>query len=117
MRVHLFACWLLASAALMAAGSERLTMAVSPAQSFAPTNVMIRLHVAPDAANRVLEVSADSGEYYRSSRVPLDGQDAPHTIVVELRNLPSGVYEVRGSIVDNAGHARASVRQQVIVLP
>jgi hypothetical protein len=117
MRVHVFAYWLLASTALMAAASDRLTMAVSPAQSFAPTNVVVRLRVAPDAANRVLEVSADSGAYYRSSRVPLDGQDAPHTIVVELRNLPSGVYEVRGAIVDNSGHERASARQQVTVLP
>lgn len=117
MTVRAFTCWLLASAALMAAGSERLTMAVSPTQSFAPTNVMVRLHVEPDADDRVLEVSADSGEYYRSSRVPLEGQDAPHTIVVELRNLPSGVYEVRAAIVDNTGHARASARRQVTVLP
>ena len=91
MRVHAFACWLLALAELMAAGNERLIMAISPAQSFAPSNVMVRLRVEPDAANRMLEVIADSGEYYRSSRVPLAGQDAPHTIVVEFRDRKSVV--------------------------
>jgi len=40
-----------------------LTMAVSPVQSFAPTNLTIRIHVEPDAGNRALEVVAESGEY------------------------------------------------------
>jgi hypothetical protein len=95
---------------------ERLTMAVSPAQSFAPTTLTIRVHVKPDAENRALEIVAESGDYYRSSRIPLDGYEAPRTIVVELRSLPGGDYEVRGALVDGSGRSRVLVRRQVIVI-
>jgi hypothetical protein len=104
------------SAAMTVNAGERLTIAVSPLQSFAPTNLMVRVHVPPDDANRALEVTADSGEYYRSSRIQLDGKDAPRTIALEFQGLPGGEYEIRGALIDSAGHARASVREQVTVL-
>jgi hypothetical protein len=116
MRVHIFAFALFLSSALSLDAHERLTMAVSPAQSFAPTNLTIRLHVEPDAGNRALEVVADSGEYYRSSRIPLDGDEAPRTISLEIRNLPGGNYDVRGALIDNGGRERAAVHRQVTVL-
>ena len=97
--------------------NEPLTMAVSPVQSFAPTNLTIRVHVEPDRGNRALEVVAESGEYYRSSRIQLDGADTPRTISFEIRNLPGGDYDIRGALIDSAGHERAAVRKQVIVLP
>ena len=75
-------------------------MAVSPAQSFAPTNLTIRVHVEPDADNRALEVVAESGAYYRSSRMQIDGAEAPRTISFEIRNLPGGDYDVRGALID-----------------
>ena len=91
-------------------------MAVSPIQSFAPTTLTIRVHVDPSADNRVLEVVAESDGYYRSSRVPLDGEDAPRTTSLEMRNLPSGSYEVRGVLIDSGGRQRGSVRARIIVL-
>ena len=45
---------------------ERLTIAVSPLQSFAPTTLMVRVHVPPDDANRALEVGVDSGDYHHT---------------------------------------------------
>ena len=116
MSVQLWVCWLMLAAAAPADAGERLTMAVSPAQSFAPTTVTVRVHIKPDPENRTLEVVADSGDYYRSSRMQLDGQEAPHTIVVELRSLPGGDYEIRGALIDGSGRARALVRKQVIVI-
>jgi hypothetical protein len=83
MGVQWWVCWLMLAAATRADVGERLTMAVSPAQSFAPTTLTIRVHVKPDAENRALEIVAESGDYYRSSRIPLDGNEAPRTIVVE----------------------------------
>ena len=77
---------------------------------------MVRVHVPPDDANRVLEVSADSGEYYRSSRIQLDGKDAPRTITLEFQRLPGGEYEIRGALIDSVGHARAFAREQATVL-
>ena len=116
MNVQACACGLLLTAALAVNAGERLTIAVSPLQSFAPTNLTVRVHVAPDVNNRALEVTAESGEYFRSSLIPLDGKEAPQTVAVELRGLPGGDYQIRGTLIDSAGHPRTSVSQQVIVL-
>lgn len=117
MRIQLCACGFLVATVLTVNAGEPLTLAVSPLQSFAPTNLMVRVHVTPDDANRALEITADSGEYYRSSRMQLDGKDAPQTITLELRSLPGGDYEIRGALIDSAGRARAFAHQQVAVLP
>ena len=37
-------------------------MSVSPVQSFAPTNLTIRVHVEPHAENRIFEAAAEPGE-------------------------------------------------------
>jgi hypothetical protein len=116
MKIQACVCGLLVTAALTVNAGERLTIAVSPLQSFAPTTLMVRIHVAPDVDNRALEVTAESGEYFRSSLIQLEGKDAPRTIAVELRGLPGGDYQVRGTLIDTAGRPRASVHQQVIVL-
>ena len=117
MNIQPFAWGVFLSAAITVNAGERLTIAASPTQSFAPTNLMVRVRVTPDDANRALEVSADSGEYYRSSRIQLDGKDAPQTITMEFQGLPGGAYQIRGALIDSAGHARAFARQQVTVLP
>src|SRR6476660_1945016 len=116
MSVQWWVCWLMLAAAARADVGDRLTMAVSPAQSFAPTTLTVRVHVTPDAENRALEVVAESGDYYRSSRIQLDGQEAPHTIVVELKSVPGGDYEVRGALIDGSGRSRSLVRTHVIVI-
>jgi len=116
MKCHLFAAALFFSSALSVTATSPLTMTVSPTQSFAPTTLTVRFHVEPDAANRELEVVADSGTYYRSSRLQLEGTDGPRTTSLELRNLPGGHYEVRGALIDSAGRPRAAVRTQINVL-
>jgi hypothetical protein len=93
-----------------------LSMTVSPAQSFAPTTLTIRVHVEPDPANRVLEVIAESGEYYRSSQMPIDGADASHTVSFELRDVPGGDYDVTCILINDAGRERATVRRHVRVV-
>jgi len=116
MRVHIFAVALLLLSSLSIHANGPLTMDVSPMQSLAPTNLRFRVHVEPDAGNRALEVVAESGGYYRSSRVQLDGAEAPRTIWLEMRNLPGGNYDVRGNLIDSAGHKRTAVRTRVIVI-
>ena len=107
---------LLLSFAVSPDASQPLAMGVSPAQSFAPTNLTIRVRVEPDAGNRALEVVAESGAYYRSSRIQLDGAEAPRTIAFEIRNVPGGDYDVRGALINSAGKERAAVRTHVIVI-
>jgi hypothetical protein len=116
MRLRLGLFWLLLSSAVSAGPIDRLTLTASPISSFAPANLVVRVHVTPDPANRALEVIAESSDYFRSSRMQLDGEDALKTITLEFRGLPPGDYAVWGRLIDSAGHQRASVRRQVIVL-
>jgi hypothetical protein len=117
MRRRLFACVIVFGSALTANAGEQLTIVVSPKQSFAPTNLTVRVHIPSDEGNRALVVTADSGEYYRSSRVQLDGAAAPRTIAFDFPGLPSGDYEIGGAVVDGAGRLLAAARTHVMVLP
>lgn len=116
MRNHRWACAFLLSTALPLGPSERLTMTVSPIHSFAPSDMMVRVHVEPDAANRALVIVADSGEYYRSSVTQLEGESGPRMIVLELRSVPGGDYQIRATVVDSVGHELGSVRKEAIVV-
>jgi hypothetical protein len=84
--------------------------------SFAPSNLRILTRLVPDQANRTLDVIIDSGEFYRSSQIPLEGERAPAIITVEFRDLPGGEYEVYGVLTDRAGERRAIARQRVTVI-
>lgn len=95
---------------------EGITVAVSPRQSFSPTNLTVRVRLEPNVDNRALEIVADSGGFYRSSRIQLEGEQAPRTVVVEFRNVPSGEYQVLGVLLNGAGRRRAVARQQALVL-
>jgi|SRR5579864_3056410 len=107
---------LLLSSAVSASPIERLTLAASPASSFAPANLMVRVHVTPDTANRALEVVVESSDYLRSSQIPLEGEDAPRNVTLEFRGLPHGEYVVRGALIDSSGRQRATVGQRILVL-
>lgn len=81
------------------AAENRLRIEVTPRISTAPAAVRIRAYVTPDAANRALQVVADSGEFYRSSIVALDGANAALITETVYRDLPSGEYEVSVALV------------------
>jgi hypothetical protein len=106
---------LLLTAALPLEANQALTMTVSPRQSIAPTNLSVRLRIEPDADNRVLQVVADSGGFYRSSEISLDGERSARSAVVEFRNVPSGEYEVYGVLLDGAGRERGRVHETAFV--
>ena len=113
--------WWIASALVLwvnpcGAGTP-LTLDISPAQSFAPANVWIRLHVERNVANRSVEVTADSGTFYRSSLTQLDGDQAPQTLTLEWRDLPSGTYQVRALVLDDASRPRATASREIVVRP
>jgi hypothetical protein len=117
MRVIGLTTVLFLSATLYTNAGEPLAIVVSPVLSIAPANVVIRVRIAPDAANRTLEVVTESDTYYRRSRVQLDGHEAPRMIPLELRNLPGGEYEVRATLIDSAGRPRALAHRLVVVRP
>lgn len=95
--------------------TEKLALRVTPNVSSAPSTVTIRAIVEKNAANRYLAIEADSGSFYRSSEVQLDGERAPLITEVFLKNLPSGEYTVAAELRDNLG-GRTIVRRTVVVL-
>jgi hypothetical protein len=107
---------IVALTAISASGGEQLRLAVSPAQSFAPSNLNIRARVVPNAENRSLTIIAESEDFYRSSQVQLEGDHAPATITFEFRGVPSGEYLVSAALTDSLGRRRASAGQHVRVI-
>lgn len=95
---------------------HKLVLNVSPQQSLAPANVNVRITIEPNHANRVVEVVAESDEFYRSSQIAIEGERGPKTIFLQLKNLPSGSYEVRSILSDALGHETASERRAVQVI-
>jgi hypothetical protein len=103
--------------ALPAGAGDRMTMRVTPAQAFAPSVLRVRVRIEPDVENRSLTVIADSGGFFRSSEIPLDGDRAPKTIEVEFSSLPEGDYDVVGIVKDRAGHQRSFARNFARLIP
>ena len=95
--------------------NEKLSLRVSPNVSAAPSTVIVRATVAKDAGNRWLHIEADSGSFYRSSAIELDGDRAPRVTEIRLNNLPSGEYTV-AAVLRNALGQETVVRRTAIVL-
>ena len=111
-------CFALMAALTVASGDAAdspLRIEVSPRISSAPAVVRIRAIVTPDAANRALHIVVDSGSYYRSSMVPLDGANAAAVTEKTLKNIPGGDYEVTVALVDESGLPRTMDRREVTV--
>jgi mRNA-degrading endonuclease toxin of MazEF toxin-antitoxin module len=95
--------------------TERLTLRVTPNVSNAPSTVVVKATVEKNAANRYLEIEADSGTFYRSSAIQLEGDRAPLVTEISLKDLPGGEYTVVAVLRDNMG-GRTTVRRTVLVL-
>lgn len=95
--------------------SERLVLRVTPNVSSAPSTVVVKATIAPDAGNRWLLIEADSGAFYRSSSVQLDGDKAPRVTEFRLKALPGGEYTVTAVLKDAMGH-ETQVRKTALVL-
>jgi hypothetical protein len=89
---------------------ERLRMNVSPSVTRAPAVLTVRVTVPPDDANRRLQVVAESSTFYTSSEVQLEGRRSSPLNVFEFRNLPVGLYEITGVLVDARGERAAVLR-------
>ena len=94
--------------AIPSQATPTITLRVSPTMAFAPADLLIRTSVDVNAANRKLEVIAESGDYYRSSEIQLDGEAAARTSLVAFRSLPGGEYTVRVIVRGSRGEILAS---------
>jgi len=107
---------LVACATVEATGDQRLKVSVSPAVALAPAAVTVRTLVEPNDANRALNIIVSSAGYARSSEIPLEGKRSQRLNVFELRDIPTGLYEVRATLVGPSGPL-ATAMQLVKVEP
>ena len=94
--------------------SEKLTLRVTPHVSAAPSTVVVKATVTRNADNRWLSIEAESGTFYRSSQVQLDGDRAPLVTEIRLNNLPGGEYTVKAVLRNNLGEETV-VRRTALV--
>ena len=82
---------------------QRLSIRVSPLVALAPAFLRVRTTVEPSDDNRLLNVEIDSPAYSRTSEITLDGKNAPSVNLLEVKGVPSGLYEVRATLVGPSG--------------
>jgi hypothetical protein len=81
-----------------ALAEDRLKLTVDPTAAVSPTDVRIKARVAPNAENRVLEIVAESPEFFRSSEQQLNGASAPRVTSIVFHHLPAGDYFVTATL-------------------
>jgi len=89
---------------------------VSPATAYAPATLLVQVLVEHSEDNRAVRVVADSGSYFSSSEVQLDGVDAPGARSVTFHNLPAGDYELRGELLGINGKVRGMARASAFIM-
>jgi hypothetical protein len=104
------------AAAAPVGAAERLSIRVSPSVAFAPANLIVQAVVESNSENRAIEIVAESGEFYRSSEIELDGENAPKTTEFQFRSLPVGAYQVSAMLKDVSGRELAYTHVTVTVV-
>ena len=80
-----------------------LHVRVSPTMAHAPADLYIYVSVARRPDNRLLRVTAESEDFYRSSETQLDGEYSARVTVVRFRELPPGGYEIKAELLVSGG--------------
>jgi hypothetical protein len=100
-----------------AADDDRLWTRVYPAVAQAPAIVHVEVFIESDEDNRAIEIVVDSGEYYRSSTIALEGARAARFHTVEYRALPVGTYDVLVGLQGRDGAFRDIQRRRLVITP
>jgi hypothetical protein len=111
-----FACCaaLIHPAAVMA-GQDEVTVRLPSIVTRLSSAIRATVWIPRDADNRLLRVTLDSERFYRSSDVPLEGNQAPQSHTLEWHALPPGEYEVTFQLVGTS-RVRQVVRRQLQVI-
>jgi hypothetical protein len=88
--------------------NQPLTVRVSPHIALEPATLNIDLTVERNSDNRALRLSVESDNYYRSSLVQLEGDDAPRVTTMRYSSVPAGSYEVKATLLGPGEKSRAS---------
>ncbi len=95
--------------------NQPIAVRVTPHVALEPATLSIDLIVERNSDNRALQLSVESDNYYRSSLVQLDGDDAPRVTTVRYGSVPAGSYEVKATVLGPGERARATSSQYVEV--
>jgi len=99
-------------ASLTVNAGQLLKMRTSPMLS-APADLFVYVSVERRAQNRLLVVSAESQDFFRSSEVQLDGEESPRVAVFDFRQLPAGYYVVEAELIGSNGRTADVARSNV----
>ena len=105
----------LSTAAVVGAG-QPVSIRVNPAIAVAPTMLAISVSVSPQPQNRALEIVVDSSDFYRLSRVQLEGDRAPLVSTMKIDSVPAGDYEVTATVIGADGRRGSMARTFVEVM-
>jgi hypothetical protein len=92
-----------------------LHVRISPTMAHAPADLYIYVSVARRPDNRLLRVSAESDDFFRSSETQLDGEYSARVTVVKFRELPPGDYEIRAELIVSTGRTVDTAKRSVEV--
>jgi hypothetical protein len=108
----------LAAALVLGSSATQARMAVSitvtPRISPAPATVRINVTVEPDNRNRFLVLEADSGDFYTSSSIELDGSNAGRLQPFTFVDLPPGQYLATARVVRSDGDERRAMMEYMV---
>jgi len=96
-------------------GEQPLHVRVSPTMAHAPADVFIYVSVARRAENRLLRVTAESEDFFRSSDTQLDGEYSARVTVIRFRELPPGGYEIKAELIVSGGRTADIAKRTVEV--
>jgi hypothetical protein len=115
-KVALLSLGMLALATVPSGARANLDMRVSPAVSMEPAFLRIQYVVDPHPDNRTVVITVESGDFFRSSEIHLEGDRAPRTSAIEYRNVPAGVYEISAVLAGRDGRERATAHRTLTVI-
>lgn len=116
MKRMLCICGLIGLTVLPVDGGPGIGLKVTPAKSIAPATLRLITRIEPSAQNRALMIVADGEDFYRSSVIPLDGEQAPKILEMTYPDLPGGEYEISALLIDASGHQRAVAHEGASVI-
>ena len=100
----------------MIAADAQVTIAVRPAVTVARGNAQLKILVERNDRNRLLTWEIDGPNSYRSSRMELEGVNAPRSWFFLVRDLPEGEYDIRAT-VDRSDNSQTMAVSGIKVLP
>src|SRR4249920_3560039 len=99
-----------------ARAADVVRLQVSPTM-YEKNDLVVQVLIQRDAENDAMRVTAESSNYFASSEMELEGGYAPRVKVVRFRDLPSGFYEVTGTVYDGRAKVKGQARVSVLVYP